>query len=304
MTTQPATSTCYRHPDREATIRCQRCDRPVCPDCMRDAPVGFQCPECAGRNQPQVQGAYGGRRSTEPRATSIVLIVINVVVWGAIYARGRMMSHLTSLLALTPSGQCVVAGDPGRYFPGSTTRALCGGGTWHPGQASGMPWQVLTNAFTHVEPLHLAFNMIALWMLGPALEQVLGRARFLAVYLGSALTASALIMWASDPTTSTVGASGAVFGLMATYLVLALKLRAPLQGPLTWIGANALITFLPGTGISWQGHVGGFLGGLALAAVIIYAPRAWRGTRQWALVAAIVVAALALIALRMVALAA
>ena len=100
---------CYRHPDRETWIRCQRCDRSICPDCMRDAAVGFQCPDCvkqANKGSRQNKAMYGGERSADPRLTTFVLIGINAVIWLAIAATGGNTSRLTHLLALRPSGVC------------------------------------------------------------------------------------------------------------------------------------------------------------------------------------------------------
>ena len=141
------------------------------------------------------------------------------------------------------------------------------------GVSDGAYWQVMTSVFTHVEVLHIGFNMLALYFLGPMLEVVLGRARFLAVYLVSGLVGSAAVMWFSDPNTPTLGASGAIFGLMGAIAVLALKVGGQAQSVLGWIGINLVLTFTLG-GISWQGHLGGLLGGVVLGAAMVYAPRA------------------------------
>lgn len=299
MQLQPA---CYRHPTREATIRCQRCTRPICTECMNDAAVGFQCPDCVttGRRETrQNVGPYGGTRSSRPALTSQVLIGLNAIVWLAILATGGMQGIVARLFALTPQGICVLANDPGSYYPGAT-EAMCvarSGVVWHDGVSSGAFWQVITNAFTHIEIWHIAFNMLAIWFLGPQLEAVLGRARFLALYLLSALSASALVMWFSDPASPTLGASGAVFGLMGAILVIAHKHHGDVRGILVWLGANVAITFL-GSGISWQGHLGGLLGGLVIAAIVAYAPKQNRTTIQWVGLAAFALVTLAAIAIR------
>ena len=179
--------TCYRHPGRETWIRCQRCERPICPDCMRDAAVGFQCPDCvkeASKGSRQNRAMYGGERSADPRLTTYVLIGINALVWLAITATGGRLSRVADLLALAPTGSCHSASSPNRYYPLiDIGRGVCeppGDGVWHPGVADGAWWQLLTSAFTHVEIWHVAMNMFALFLFGPALEGIVGRARFLA----------------------------------------------------------------------------------------------------------------------------
>jgi membrane associated rhomboid family serine protease len=268
--------TCYRHPGRETHIRCQRCNRPICPDCMRDAAVGFQCPNCVAEGKKTTRSgrtAFGGLRPGNAGMTSFVLIGINVAVFLAILASGGNSSRLLAWLELRPNGLCL-AGN-GAF---DTTRAVCQGqGEWLPGVADGAYWQLITSAFTHAQPLHIAFNMFALYVLGPQLELVIGRARFLALYLLSALTGSALVYWAGPEFQATVGASGAIFGLMGALLVVALKLRVNAQQILMWIGINFVLTVAI-SNISWQGHVGGFVGGVVIAGILVYAPRGRRRT--------------------------
>lgn len=299
----PVVRTCYRHGDREAMIACQRCDRPICPECMREAAVGFQCPACtsAGRVR-AVELPFGGSPSANPRLTSMMLAALNGAVFLLILATGGAASRWSDALALTPVGRCLATSSPGSYYPLIVDAATCrttGDGTWQAGQASGAVWQVITSAFTHVGFMHIAFNMLALWMLGPVVEQILGRGRFLLIYLGSALTGSALVMWASSPTQSTLGASGAIFGLMGTYLLLVWKVKGDVRNALMWIGLNLIITFLPGSGISWQGHLGGLVGGLLLATIVMQAPRERRATWQWVGGGAVVALAAIAIVLRM-----
>ncbi len=140
------------------------------------------------------------------------------------------------------------------------------------GVADGAWWQLMTSAFTHEEVLHIGFNMLALYFLGPMLESVLGRWRFLALYLVSALAGSAAVMLWSLPYIQTLGASGAVFGLMGALAVVALKVQGQLQTVLVWIGLNLAFTFTV-SGISWQGHIGGLVGGAVIGAAMVFAPR-------------------------------
>jgi membrane associated rhomboid family serine protease len=274
---------CYRHPDRESHIRCQRCNRPICPDCMRDAAVGFQCPSCVAEGRKSTRAgrtAYGGLRPSNASITSFVLIGINAVVWLAIIATGGAASRIYNWFALVPEGRCVPAGQLDRYFPTVHSEALCSaqpGTQWIPGVSDGAYWQLMTSAFTHVQPWHIGFNMLALYVLGPQLEMVIGRARFLALYLLSALTGAALVYWAAPVSQSTVGASGAIFGLMGALLVVAFKVRANVQQILMWIGINFVLTVVV-SNISWQGHLGGFVGGIVIAGVLVYAPRGPRRT--------------------------
>jgi membrane associated rhomboid family serine protease len=265
---------CYRHPGREARIRCQRCDRPICPDCMNDAAVGFQCPTCIAEGKKTTRAGrtpYGGLRPTDASLTSGVLIAVNVAVWFAVTVTGGNSSRLVDLLALRPNGLCVAGG--GAFDVG---RAECvDNGTWLPGFADGAYWQIVTAGFTHVTILHIGFNMLALWIIGPQLELALGRARFLALYFLSLLAGSAVVLWAGSEFQATLGASGAIYGLFATLLVLALKVGGDVRQLLVLIGINVFLTFaLPN--ISWQGHLGGFLGGLVIAAALVYAPRQHR----------------------------
>jgi membrane associated rhomboid family serine protease len=304
---QPIAYGCYRHPDRATYIRCQRCGRPICGDCMISAAVGFQCPDCVAegaRQTRQGQGAYGGERSRNPVTTTIVLIALNVAVWVAILLSGGSSSRFGDLLALLPAGRCNSVGQPGSYYP-DAGRAVCAAlddGSWQSGVAQGDYWQLLTSAFTHVEIWHIGFNMLALWFLGPGLERALGRTRFLSVYLISALAGSTAVMWLSDPASQTLGASGAVFGLLGALLVLAYKVHGDVRNVLVWLGINVVYTFM-GNGISWQGHLGGLIGGALAAAVIVYAPRAGRTRAQLVGLAAVVVVLIVLVAVRVVQLA-
>jgi membrane associated rhomboid family serine protease len=135
----------------------------------------------------------------------------------------------------------------------------------------GAYWQLLTSMFVHVSIWHIGFNMLAVWLFGPQLEMILGRARFLALYFGAGLVGSAFVYWLSGVPSVTYGASGAVFGLFAAYLLFALKTRQNVSSLLVILALNVFISLRDG--ISWQGHLGGFVGGLAIAALFIYTPR-------------------------------
>ncbi|QWC86364.1 rhomboid family intramembrane serine protease [Nocardioidaceae bacterium] len=296
----PARRTCYRHPDRYAPVRCQRCDQPICTDCMTPASVGFQCPPCVQAGQKatrQGRTAFGGTFSSDPTITSMALLAINVVVWLAVQASGGRDSRLVDLLGLRGLGIC---SDGFSGYP-NLPRAACEaqpGLTYLPGFGDGALWQPLTSLFTHVDLLHIGFNMAALFFLAPQLERVLGRVRLLAVYLLSGLAGSLAVLWVGPPYTPTIGASGCIFGLLGALLIVFVRRRLPLGGLLFWLGLNAVITFsVPN--ISWQAHLGGFVGGLVTMAVLAYAPRRSRIVVQAAGLAAFTVLLLAGFALRL-----
>ncbi len=231
---------------------------------MNSAAVGFHCPNCvkeANRASRQVRTPYGGQRVADPRLTTFVLIGINVAVWLLIQATGGRTSALVDKLVLIPDFAA-------RPLPDGSAELA-------PGVADGAWWQLLTSVFTHVQPLHIGFNMLALYFLGPMLENVLGRARFLALYLVSGIAGSAAVMLLSDPNTQTLGASGAIFGLMGALAVVALKVRGQVQAVLILIGLNLVFTFTV-PGISWQGHLGGLVGGALVGAAMVYAPKQHR----------------------------
>ncbi len=288
-----ATPYCYRHPDRETHIRCQRCGRPICPDCMTQAAVGFQCPACVqegSRSQRPVRTSYGGRRSGDPTLTSKVLIAVNAAVWVLILATGDRAGGLVDRLALYPVGRCLA--PPPLHAAGEQQCTGLGYG-WIEGVATGAWWQPLTSMFTHQALLHIGLNMFVLWILGPQLEAALGRARFLLLYFLSGLAGAAAVLYLTAPYVPTIGASGAIFGLLGGLLVVAIKARADYSQILFWIGINVALTIFGGARISWQGHLGGLVGGILIALVLVYAPRDNRQLWQAAGLGAIGAAVLA-----------
>jgi membrane associated rhomboid family serine protease len=257
---------------------------------MRSAAVGFQCPSCVKDGAKQTRQAslpYGGQRVADPRLTTYALIGLNALVWLIILATGGSNSRLLDKLALLPDSAFT------RYSDGSVVLVR--------GVADGAWWQPMTSVFTHVEALHIGFNMLALFFLGPILENVLGRSRFLAVYLVSALAGSAAVMLFADPHSQTIGASGAIFGLMGALAVMALKVRGQVQTVLMWIALNLVFTFTA-SGISWQGHIGGLVGGAVIGAAMVYAPRNNRSVVQWGVTGLVLAISVVLIAAKAVAL--
>lgn len=271
-----AQPTCYAHPDRPAYVLCQRCNRPICGPDMIQAPVGYQCPTCVkqgNQGMRRVRGWTGLNRSFGQNATTVVIIALNVLIWLAILVTGWNASPLIGQLAIHRASFCSTA--TGEMV---TSAAQCAavGGQYAPGVLNGGWWQLLTSAFTHVNLMHIGFNMLALWMLGPQLERLFGRARYLVVYLGSALVGSLLVCLFSGAYTISLGASGAIFGLMAAMLLTAVRYHGDVRGILVWIGLNAVITLMGVGSISWQAHLGGFLGGLALSALMLWGSKPLR----------------------------
>jgi membrane associated rhomboid family serine protease len=158
------------------------------------------------------------------------------------------------------------------------------------GVADGAPWLLLTSMFAHVDLWHIGFNMLALYSLGPGLEAAIGRTRFLLLYFVSGLAASATVLWLSAEHSQTLGASGAIFGLMGALLVIAIRVRGDVRSILTWVGINFVITFVFASYISWQGHVGGFVAGVLIGGAIVYAPKNRRARYQYAGIAAVALA--------------
>jgi membrane associated rhomboid family serine protease len=264
---QAEVPTCYRHPGRETYVRCTRCDRYICPDCMRSAAVGHQCVECVragGRTVRQARTVFGGRVSTTPMVT-YTLIALNVVAF-VLQSADRGLERRYALAA------SAVAAD-GQYE------------------------RLVTAAFLHYGIAHLLLNMWALYVVGQPLEQWLGRLRFTALYGLSALGGSVMVYLLAAPNTLTAGASGAVFGLFGAIFVVSKRLNYDVRGIAVLIVINLVFTFTF-SGISWQGHIGGLITGSALALAYAYAPRQSRTLVQLGASLAVAAAAVVLVALR------
>jgi membrane associated rhomboid family serine protease len=128
------------------------------------------------------------------------------------------------------------------------------------------PWTIITSGFAHdwTSPLHLAVNMYSLYIFGQAVEPLLGRWRYIALYSVALLAGAIGVLWLGDPTGQTVGASGAIFGLMGAYAVFLRTLGQPSGQMMGLIAFNLVFGFLA-SGISWEGHLGGLAGGVLVA---------------------------------------
>ena len=269
---------CPRHPDRVAYVRCQRCGRPVCPACQVPSAVGVHCVDCAtrassGRRAPTT--VLGGRLTGGSTLITKALIAVCVVVFIAqkLPAATGMGLDVVRDLALVPA------------FVGAE------------------PWRLLTSALLHGSIMHLAFNMWALWVLGEALEPLLGRWRYSALMALGALGGSTALYWLSSPDsldwyTATVGASGAVFGLFAALFVIQRRFGRDTTSIVGILVLNLVFSFTA-AGISWQGHLGGLVTGGIVAAIYAWAPRERRGALSAAGTGAVALLLVGLVALRL-----
>jgi membrane associated rhomboid family serine protease len=266
--------TCYRHPDRETGIRCTRCERPICPDCMVSASVGFQCKECVsqrGGSHVQPRTIAGGSVAADPFLITKILIGLNILVFILVRTVGDRL-----LLDLGLYGQCVTV---------SGQHVGCGVAS-----APDQWYRLLTSAFLHQEYWHIGFNLLSLWWIGAPLEQRLGRTRYSALYFVSAISGSAVALLLS-PGALTLGASGAIYGLFGATAVYMRRMRYDMRPVLILLGLNIFFSFT-WANVSWQGHLGGLLAGTVVAIGMLYAPRERRDLVQWGTCAAVFVASL------------
>ncbi len=239
---------CPRHPDRISYVRCQRCGRPACPECQRTASVGVQCVDCireTSKSVPKTKTTYGG--AVRPGKPVVTYTLIGLCV--AVFLLQFVVPGLT------------------RSFGYSPLYTLTD------------PWTMLTSAFLHSQGffLHIAFNMYILWLIGNSLEPLLGRSRFLALYLISAFGGSVGVLLLSPLNTLVIGASGAVFGLFGALFVIQRQRGGDVRQLVILIAINAVLGFVV-SGIAWQAHLGGLVAGGLAAAVLAYAPRGKKRT--------------------------
>jgi membrane associated rhomboid family serine protease len=238
---------CYRHPDRETGVSCSECGRGICPDCMVFAPVGIRCPDHAGVSRGKARVTTGVRRAAYEGTGALVtktLIGINVLVFLANLAQGSSFGQTQG--SIFEKGALFIRVP---FYPG--------------GLAEGEWWRLITSAFLHGNLIHIALNMLVLWFVGAPVEQAIGRGRYLALYIVSGLAGSAGALLFS-PNAVTVGASGAIFGILGAALVLEAQGSLVLGGQaFGLIAFNLVLTFVLGStaNISIGGHLGGLAGG-------------------------------------------
>jgi len=257
-----AEQTCYRHPDRVTGLSCSECGRPICTECMTMAPVGLRCPEHSGKPQGVQRVTRGVQRAAVGGATAKVtraLIGLNVAVYVAELAQGAGVNATQG--SIYQDGVLIANGNK---LAGTVTPPVFPG-TPEVGVAHHQYWRLITAAFLHYGPIHLLMNMLALYWFGSLLERRIGSAKYLLLYLVSGLAGSAGALLAS-PLRPTVGASGAIFGVLGAGLVLERQRDYVFGGSaLGIIVINLVLTFSIAN-ISIGGHIGGLIGG-AIAAL-------------------------------------
>jgi membrane associated rhomboid family serine protease len=266
---------CYRHPDRQSFVLCQRCGRTICPECQTQAAVGVHCPECTREAQ-----ASAPRR--KPAMVSAARIAMNNGAPVVTYSIIALCAVIFVIQYLTGGPQA-----------GATTQALI----YYPPLTVLEPWRMVTSIFIHASFIHIGLNMFSLYIFGPILERMLGRGRFIALFLLSGFGGSVAVLLI-DPGIAVLGASGALFGLFSAFFVIQRGLGGNANSLLVLIALNLVIGFIPGFNIAWQAHVGGLVVG-ALAALVFMRTRArTQRTQQILLLAAIAVGLIAATAAR------
>lgn len=277
---QAALPGCWWHPNRPTGLSCSRCGRPACPDCLREAPVGFQCTDCvhAGSQQQRRQHrgyqdtgfgtrTIAGARPSQSVLLTQIILAVNVIVFVVTVLQAKSLNN-NQLSEIHQLG--VLDGT-----------ATLGAGQW---------WRLFTSGFLHYGVIHIAVNMFSLWIMGRALEPVFGRIRYFTLYFVSMLGGSTAVL-VFDPTNGgTAGASGALFGLMGAYGVIVLKLKLNPTSLIITLALNAFITFGVAN-ISILGHVGGLVSGALVTVALLYAPQvkaAWQAVGVAILVLAMV----------------
>ncbi len=271
--------TCYRHSTHRAGVTCQRCDKPICPSCMVSASVGFHCPECAGIRRegtaatasyvPRIRkrrvysqrypyrgtsapgspdGAHGKRLIVTPLIllANVGFFIYSVLDWGTII----------------PSSSNIGAGE--RNY-GLYSLFISQEGEW---------WRIFTSGFVHADIIHIIFNMLFFWMVGQILERTLGSVKFFLVYMSAITGASFGVLWLEAANTLTVGASGAVFGMMGFYAVTVKFSGGRItDSPIVILLALNIIWTFIANNVSIGGHFGGLITGILLGIFYTYIRR-------------------------------
>ena len=271
---QPETPVCARHSDRPTRLRCTRCDRPACPDCLRDAAVGMQCVDCVneGRRTVRRSRTLVGAEESGRVIVTPVLIALNVLAY---------------VVTVFQSGSAFANSESSLFTATSMIPEFTAAGEW---------WRILTSGFMHFGLWHLLLNMAVLYIVGNHVEPELGRLRFIAVYFLSLLGGSAAAFYFGTVCQELAGASGAVFGVMGALLIVWKRKKRDISLIVVVVVINLVSNFF--TNASLLGHLGGFVIGGLLTLAMVRAPQKNRNLYQIAAVVAAVVLLGGMFALR------
>jgi membrane associated rhomboid family serine protease len=231
---------CENHPEEETYVRCTRCENYICTDCMRSASIGYQCPRCASDSTPVIKGINRNRFIPSHKNTQVTkfLSISLLVVYVFQFLLGDVLIANFALFA--------------------------------PSVANGQWWLLITAGFLHGSIIHLLFNVYILWVLGSQLENIVGKSKFIIIYFGSLLGGSLASYLFSPFGSYSIGASGAIFGLMGAMLVVGRKRNLDISQITTLVVINVVIGFVL-SGIDWRAHLGGLAAGAFITWVLINA---------------------------------
>jgi len=261
----PAANYCYRHPNRQSFVLCQRCGRTICGECQTPAAVGMICPECMRQ-----------QRASAPRTSPRIVSRVRTMSAGGApvvtYAIIALCIVVFILQSLPGIGSHVTAG-------------LQYAGFYSYPQFAFEPWRMITSIFAHASIIHIGLNMYTLWIFGQVLEPMIGRGRYLVTFLLAGFGGSLGVMFLAAPNVGVIGASGAIFGMLGALLVIHRRLGGNITQLLVLVLINLVIGFLPGLQIAWQAHLGGLIvGGIVGLILVETRPRSRQGLQVGLLV--------------------
>jgi membrane associated rhomboid family serine protease len=277
---------CYRHPERETGVSCSNCGKPICYECMTPAPVGFRCPDCMAEQRGGLRAIPGGRavpgvRTGTQQRPRVITRQQTRARWQSGGLLGTSGSPVTRVLVgmniavfileiATSGGGGLMSGLGGPLYQW--------GALYPPYIAVNHEyWRLFTAMFLHANLFHILFNMWALYIAGSYLEVLAGRTKYLLIYFISGFAGNVLAYAIGPKGVPVVGASTAIFGLFAALFIYSVHNRHTVAGmALRSMGfvilINLFITFTMSS-ISWQGHIGGLLGGVAAMEALVLAGR-------------------------------
>ena len=231
---------CKNHPEKETYVRCTRCENYICTDCMRSASIGYQCPSCASDSTPVIKGINRNRFIPSQKNTQVTkfLSISLLVAYVFQFLLGDVLIANFALFA--------------------------------PSVANGQWWLLITAGFLHGSIFHLLFNVYILWVIGSQLESIVGKTKFVVIYFVSLLGGSFASHLFSPSGSYSIGASGAIFGLMGAMLVVGRKRNLDISQITTLVVINVVIGFVL-SGIDWRAHLGGLAAGAFITWVLINA---------------------------------